>query len=693
MTNLLTQLEQKPTSTEEAFETLRLASNYWLNGDRKRTEDTYIPVLLQHHREHYEKLLEGSGKIIDEITREAGLFPYIKGKVTFADKLAMEFHKVPKSRDIMHGEQFRVYQEILKGKNVVLQAPTSFGKTYIADVAISILRPNIIVMVVPTISLLSERRRALELKFPDYAIVSHPFEDSRKEKVIFLGTQERLAQRADIHKIDLLVVDEFYKLLYNRKDTRSRILNSFVSKAIQKSKQYIFLSPPVPELNLGKGDFTSLRTDFSPVYVKVIEHPDKKGDNKKLKELILDAEKKQVFCYFKSPPAAQKTVLALDTLNFPKNEITSEIANYFSKEIHKDWLIPNAMKRGIGLHHGRNLRSVNEIVVRLYDKEFITKIFCTSSLIEGVNTNTEVIIIHEPMINNSNLDPVTLNNIKGRAGRMFKHFVGVVHVLGTIPVNKKPPPELPLLDNDFQKPDDLLFSFSDEYLSEDETSRKSGLVSNDLLPLEFYEDFSDFEVLSIEGLYQDLISDLESRPEDILWKGWGDYDKRTWLAEKVVSIKPKPSSVRSSRQLVYFLTELHGLTSLAKFFKKFTDKDYPRPMNEQIDSLFQFLRFCEYEFGRRISLIEAILGQLRKDTNFDYSYVATVASSWGLPGHLKSVSEYGIPETLLYKIQNHVDQYDPSSVLISLKTSKDLRALLSQTELKIIDLMLNKPAS
>jgi hypothetical protein len=72
----------------------------------------------------------------------------------------------------------------------------------------------------------------------------HQSETSTDEPTIFLGTQERLINRDDLGKLDLTVVDEFYKLDPARRDDRSVTLNAAVYRLLKISKQFFF--PIIP---------------------------------------------------------------------------------------------------------------------------------------------------------------------------------------------------------------------------------------------------------------------------------------------------------------------------------------------------------------------------------------------------------------------------------------------------------------
>ena len=78
-----------------------------------------------------------------------------------------------------------------------------------------------------------------------FHIVMYHSQVPRGDQVIFLGTQERLLNRNDLGKLDLVVVDEFYKLDPTRQDDRSLTLNAAVYQLLRKSRQFFFLGPNI----------------------------------------------------------------------------------------------------------------------------------------------------------------------------------------------------------------------------------------------------------------------------------------------------------------------------------------------------------------------------------------------------------------------------------------------------------------
>ena len=88
-----------------------------------------------------------------------------------------------------------------------------------------------------------------------YKIITHPSQEFA-ERNVFVLTQERAVDRNDIDDIDLLVIDEFYKLDIGDGDDgeRAAILNHALYKLHKKSKQIYLLGPSIQGIPDGFGE-------------------------------------------------------------------------------------------------------------------------------------------------------------------------------------------------------------------------------------------------------------------------------------------------------------------------------------------------------------------------------------------------------------------------------------------------------
>jgi len=119
-------------------------------------------------------------ELFSTLARSVGLWNYIDlENADSRDQIIGESVTVPEIGGItLHREQVSALNTLLSGKNLILSAPTSFGKSLLIDALIASGRYRRLAIVLPTIALLDEFRRRLASRFSDrYAIVMYHSEE------------------------------------------------------------------------------------------------------------------------------------------------------------------------------------------------------------------------------------------------------------------------------------------------------------------------------------------------------------------------------------------------------------------------------------------------------------------------------------------------------------------------------------
>lgn len=90
------------------------------------------------------------------------------------------------------------------------------------------------------------------------------------------------------------------------------------------------------------------------------------------------------------------------------------------------WSLVCALENGYGIHHGKFPKYVQNEILKMFNKAKFSSLFCTSTIIEGVNTNAHNVVIINSSVGNSSMSAFTMKNIKGRAGRYYHNYIGRV---------------------------------------------------------------------------------------------------------------------------------------------------------------------------------------------------------------------------------------------------------------------------
>lgn len=368
--------------------------------------------------------------LLNHLIRESGLYPYLEPETSsWQDRFVFESFKVDIGQDepvTLHSEQSLVLKHLLDGDNLAVSAPTSFGKSLIIDAYIAIKKPKNVLILVPTIALTDETRRRLSKKFSaEYKVVTTS-EVELGEKNILIFPQERAIHYCDkLEQLDLLVVDEFYKASQAFDKERSPALLKAMLRLGEKAAQKYYLAPNIANLNdnpFTKG-MTFLRMDFNTVFLE--KHEEYKDINKDVQKKndallrILGKHETKSLIYAGSYPGVDSvTTLLIDNTDKDDAPLLSDFSAWLATNYHPNWKLTNLVKRGVGIHTGQLHRSLSQIQVRLFEEEKggLQTLVSTSSIIEGVNTSAENVIVWSNRKGNLKLDDFTYRNIIGRGG-------------------------------------------------------------------------------------------------------------------------------------------------------------------------------------------------------------------------------------------------------------------------------------
>lgn len=431
-------LAQESLTVESNFSILQLLSSSAMDRSVE-VRDAVIRVLDQ-----WERIPVPVKEVWNDLIEMVGLYPYMNPEeVSGGGALRYEFHRSPNHENIIfHSEQSKVWNALSNGKSLILSAPTSFGKSLMIEQVVASNKYKNIVIIQPTLALLDETRIKLAKYGQTYNLILSVFEEV-KEKNIFLLTAERIVDFEDLPDIDFFIIDEFYKLSSERDDERSVALNIALYKLLKKTKNFYFLGPNIYKI---PDDFAKaynadwVRSDFATVSVDVEKVVAKRGGTinlakerkSRLFELLSNLEG-QTIIYCSKPKRASE--LAEDFSKYLQEQSDyqesiskdiGEISEWIEENIHKDWSLIKILKNRIAFHHGSIPRHLSMSIVDLFNNGEIKYLFCTATIIEGVNTSAKNVILFDTAKGSKPIDYFDFKNISGRSGRMKKHYIGKV---------------------------------------------------------------------------------------------------------------------------------------------------------------------------------------------------------------------------------------------------------------------------
>lgn len=373
------------------------------------------------------------------LMNKLSLTPYLY-ELDKVDPLFVNYREKNKSKInnfVLHPFQVEILNKLNEGKNLIVSAPTSFGKTASIFEYLNINKNKInkVLIILPTIALRNEYLEKIALSIPEHKIISNSNKIEKYDKFCLILTHEKFVEyfskiKTDNFDIDLLVIDEIYKLQNESNDDRMYSMSLAYLTAIKLAKQYIFLGPFINSINLPDIDnFEILKYDYSPIAIEISYQND----------FNLTAAKNNIFTYEKTMMYFSNKKELLDFAEQYMQEDTvktnNDLIKYISEEFDERWIdewsVLKAISHGIGIHYNELPSFIKEYVINSYNNSNNTMLLLsTSTLLEGVNTSTKKLIITSKKIGNKDLSDFEFWNLVGRAGRLGKYKVGKVTYFG-----------------------------------------------------------------------------------------------------------------------------------------------------------------------------------------------------------------------------------------------------------------------
>lgn len=369
---------------------------------------------------------------------------------------------------------------------VSVSAPTSAGKSFIVSQWLAdCLKTQdnlLIIYIVPTRALIQQVQQDVELilkseRILNASVSTIPLKSSFVDNSsnIFIFTQERLHIFLNAFdwklKCDLLVVDEAHKI---GDETRGVLLQQAIEATLHLNPncKMLFASPMTenPEIFLQDSPTKIKKAPLSSENVTVNQNliwvSQRRGKPKKwavslviendptcIGEIDLTSSPSPIskrlpfiayalgnplggnVIYVNGAADAEKTAKQIFDLTRKNNEISNseidqeilELTDLIKKTIHSKYSLWKFLHQGIAFHYGNMPLIVRTEVERLFAKNKIRYLVCTSTLIEGINMPCQSIFVRGPTKGKGK--PMPLNdfwNLAGRAGRWGKEFQGNV---------------------------------------------------------------------------------------------------------------------------------------------------------------------------------------------------------------------------------------------------------------------------
>ena len=399
---------------------------------------------------------------------------------------------VGEKKYILTDYQKQIWDSMDEDKILGISAPTSAGKSYVILLKIvnRLITENIdVVYIVPTLSLLNQvtedfNRELKKVGVKDYRI-SNSFdgEQTEERRNIYVMTQEKAiaafsdSERAFSKRL-ILIADEIQNIERIKEDTdqRSKILfDTLIEFRYKQTVEQIVISGPrIEEIEkVGESIFgietNDHTTNISPVlnltysikkidkrymlkqYCALTEEPmvieiensdiiegygqkiytDKYLDY--LNGLVKGVGKEsQNIIFSPTSDTARKIALAMEGEVDQSNKALIE---YYSSTIKDNYALCKTLSNGVAYHHGKLPMHVRRTLEKAISDKKIQYVVCTTTLLQGVNLPAQNVFIRNPHLyvkkkkDAPELTNYEMANLRGRAGRLLKDYIGRTFVM------------------------------------------------------------------------------------------------------------------------------------------------------------------------------------------------------------------------------------------------------------------------
>lgn len=374
------------------------------------------------------------------------------------------YQKVPFNDLVFTDPQYQLFEAMKDSNHFSFSGPTSFGKSFIMDAFIQYIiteRHGIdnIVILVPTRALINQVTARLKRAITNvnYKVLAHPvvpaIYKNRMLKYVFVFTPERLISylgEKENPVINYMFIDEAHKIIAE-KDSRSPLYYHAILLAERKSIKLYFASPNIPNADVflqlfEKSVDEQMIIKESPVAQNrfFIDYVDGKGrmftetgedivfdDLGKKEHGYVSKLLRKLGCNCKNIVYCNTVADTIDfALQFSKNlpeqsdPRIDSLIELIKTYVHKEYFLIDCLKKGVAFHFGRLPQRIRERIEKLFEEKVIDYMFCTSTLLEGVNLPAKNIFIFSNAIGNSKFSDVDFWNLAGRAGRLSKELSG-----------------------------------------------------------------------------------------------------------------------------------------------------------------------------------------------------------------------------------------------------------------------------
>ena len=711
--NTITKIDTGNLSFDDYFSIAKRCSKLLSTGNSD--DEMKARKIAIHVLNNWERISPELYPVWTDIIESVGFYPYIEKNAETMKMLSLSDEVRQKTflsdylpSTYLHKEQKKISKYLLSGKNVIASAPTSFGKSLLIEELVASQKYRNIVIIQPTLALLDETRLKLKKYHKSYKIIVRTSQHPTIEKGnLFLLTAERVMEYDSLPPIDLLVMDEFYKLSLKRRDERADTLNNAFLKIVGKfNSKFYLLGPNIDNITPGfaekynaefyKSDFSLVDcnvTDLSSQFdLSLSERRLEKIKLPILYELLDKLENEQTLIYCSTPARARRFAKGyFEHLRKQGREpnIKLPLIEWINRNVNPNWSLSKELAYGIAIHDGSLQKHIGASIIKYFNDGRLRCVFCTSTIIEGVNTSAKNVVLFDGKKGGKNIDFFDYSNIKGRSGRLMEHYVGTIYNFVRAPQKESIVVDIPFYEQDKNVLSDaILINIEKSDVQNQVMDRYNKLYEIEPELIEIIKR-NGTNVNGQMNIYYALQRDINTSEYcNIAWSqmpNWGQLRYILSLAENNIFNFESKHAIVSCKQLALYIAMYRKnkniMSIVYNIYKKKVENEKmtQTQKNDQLDNAIEagfhiyrhWFQFTVPKAFRVIDSLQRYVCDQNGKKAGSYSYFVQQLENDFIRENLSILIEYGIPSDTVYRIADRIpSELDEDGVVEFIKQNK-----------------------
>ena len=447
------------------------------------------------------------------------------------------------------------------------------------------------------------------------------------------------------------------------------------------------------------------KSDFSLVDCNVIDLSDKFDfslssrslDKKKLPilyNLLNELQNEQTLIYCSTPARARRFAKGYcEYLREQGQEpnIKLPLIEWINRNVNPNWSLSKGLGYGLAIHDGSLQKHIGASIIKYFNDGLLRCIFCTSTIIEGVNTSAKNVVLFDGQKGGKDIDFFDYSNIKGRSGRLMEHYVGTIYNFVPTPQRESIVIDIPFYEQDKKiLSDEILINIEKADVQQQVVDRYNKLYEIEPELIEIIKK-NGTNVNGQMNIYYALQRDINTpKYHNISWSQMPNWDKLLYilcLAENNIFSFESKHAVFSCKQLARYIDMYRKSKNIMLIIKdiyenkvnkikRLTEEQKYVQLDNAIEAGFHIYRhWFQFTVPKAFRVIDSlqryVCDQHGKKAG-SYSYFVQQLENDFIRENLSILIEYGIPSDTVHRIADRIpSELDEDGVVEFIKQNKD----------------------